>query len=81
MSEFNRDDVIAVAKAVLDCHMSWNEGYTNSMNAHDGYVCAHCGDGQKPETQKEEDFVHGIDCAVLVARDLLTGVDISDIED
>lgn len=69
MSDFNKDDVIKVARALIDNAIRWDNGNENAMFAHDGYECVYC---NASEYQSEEDLNHDLDCPVLVAQDLLT---------
>lgn len=67
--DFNTNDVITVAKTLIEDSVLWDNGSENSMNARDGYYCEYC---NASEIQYIKDFKHDLDCPVLVAQDLLT---------
>ena len=69
VTNFNEDDVKAVATALIKNSVYFDEGYPNSRNPRDGYRCEYC---DAKEFQKREDLKHDLDCPVLIARDLLT---------
>ncbi len=62
-ANFNKNDVIVVAKALVDASPKWDEGYINAMNPRDGYYCPFC---NASEFQKEEDLKHDLNCPVLI---------------
>ena len=69
--EFNTDDVIKVAAALLEEHSYWDSG----DYAKDECCCNYCS-GRSPQWSIWSDIdkiVHELDCPVLIARDLLTG--------
>lgn len=70
-TSFSDSDVIALAKAVCQ------EFYVfESNDPYEGYFCNFCGEGTKAFEQEGPDQInHDLNCAVLVAKDLLTGVD------
>ena len=65
--EFKKEDVIILAKAVYEDAVCFHDGGDYA----DYYCCLFCcGDS----TDAKEEFKHEIDCPVLVASDVLTGV-------
>ncbi len=71
---FKEDDVVIVAKAVVEEQLK----FIDSDNYMYGYWCNFCGAGDKNgESLGEEEperIVHELNCPILVAKDLLTGV-------
>lgn len=72
MCEFNRQDVITVAQAMVD-----NSVYFMDSDYGDFYYCNHCDakldvDYNKSIHCNRKDFKHDTNCPVLVAQDLLT---------
>lgn len=70
MPVFNRDDVIALAKAVLDDSV---EHFDSDNDCH--YFCNFCSSKFDSYRYNREDFKHDLDCPVLIAQDVLTGVE------
>ena len=64
MSEFAKEDVLVLAKAVLEDHIEYHDG-----DYGEEWSCYHCMGRSK---YSAEDVVHDLDCPVLVARDILT---------
>jgi len=70
MSEFNKDDVIKVATALIEDHTWFDTGDYSK----DVYHCEHC-TGRTDDWsswEEVENIVHDYDCPVLAARDILT---------
>jgi len=68
MCEFSRNDVLTVARAVVENPLRYMDGdYTPYI------FCVHCDSKLKGYGEKEEDFKHEVNCPVLVALDILTG--------
>lgn len=71
---FSCDDVIAVSQALIDSAVQWD----SSDYDRDHYFCVFCGvklydhEVTKDPTKK---LIHRIPCPVLVAQDLLTGLE------
>jgi hypothetical protein len=68
---FDPDDVIKVAKALLEDHWYWDSGDYSK----DQCCCNYCS-GRTPYWSKWGDYEkipHDNDCPVLIARDLLKG--------
>jgi len=65
---FKEEDVIIVAKALVEDAVCYQDGGDYNM---DGFDCEYCRGGR---TESREEFKHEIDCPVLVAQDILTGV-------
>ena len=65
--EFKREDTITLAKAVYEDAVSFHAGGDYA----DYYCCVFC---MGSMTDTREQFKHGMDCPVLVAQDVLTGV-------
>lgn len=68
MSEFNKDDVITVAKAMVNGFVEWDCDGSAFWDCA-GYKCNFC-DADKAENSN--DIKHELDCPVLVAQDILT---------
>lgn len=73
MSEFNpsKEDVITLAKAVVNDHPVY-QAYHNCR--YEGYICHFCGT-ELNDIKSRELREHEIDCPVLVAQDILTGIE------
>lgn len=69
MSNFDKEDVLTVAKAMANMWFNW-EYASSSYSDFDGYTCNFC-DADKQEDIKG--FKHELCCPTLVANDLLTG--------
>lgn len=66
MGSFSREDVIALAKAILEDPLKFTDYCYDSY-----YWCKYCGErsnGQPPSTR----IVHALDCPVLIAQDVMT---------
>ena len=61
MSNFNKQDVIKVAEALIEQSVAYDAW-------HHGNLCEYCGSMQLGKKLK-----HSVDCVVLIAQDLLTG--------
>jgi hypothetical protein len=68
MSDFKKDDVITVAKAMVNDFGKW-ECAGLSFSDFDGWECNFCYAGKVEEIN---DIKHDLDCPVLVAQDILT---------
>ncbi len=66
--EFDTDDVQAVAEALLEDSVEYEDGDYGPW----GYRCLYCNGFSQ---DKPEKIQHETSCVVLVARDLLTRVD------
>ena len=67
--EFNTEDVVKVAKALLDFGVNYEDYGDNAP--YYGFECQCC-DGDA--TQVKEEFEHKLDCPILIAKDLLTNL-------
>ena len=67
--EFNKDDVLVVAKAMMESHSDFNsDDYSN-----DYYNCLHC-NGVSPDwATNDSQIKHDLNCPVLIAQDILVG--------
>ena len=65
---FKEEDVIILAKVVMEDAVCFQDGGDCRQ---DGYECYQC---RGEQTDTREEFKHEIDCPVLVAQDVLTGV-------
>jgi len=68
MSDFNKEDVITIAKALVNGFVEWDCA-GSAFSDFDGYECGFC-DADKVENCN--DIKHDLDCPVLVAQDILT---------
>lgn len=69
---FRKEDVLIVARAILDQPIVANMGDRNPF----GYYCEYCDNEYikgKPQENRDK-FVHKLDCPVLVAKDIMTGI-------
>lgn len=66
-----KSDVVTVCKAFLEDYTYHNDGDYGDQT----YECLHCGEKTKPYVHYSEieSIRHGLNCPVLIARDLLTG--------
>ncbi len=80
MCKFNEKDVVTVANAILDGHMHFDHTDTQDY----GWSCSFCDagdpsggglDGRLEAVEASKKVIHEVDCAVLVAQDLLTKTD------
>jgi hypothetical protein len=69
MIEFNKKDVIIVAKAILEDPLRFMSGDFISY-----YFCNYCNAELHGYNAYEKNFKHDLDCPVLIAQDLLTTV-------
>jgi len=69
MTDYSDDDVRAVARALFDNAVYWDNGSTGCRNPGDGYACMYCG---VDEFGSREALKHSIECPALIAQDLLT---------
>ena len=69
MTSFNHEDVISVAKAMLENHSYFNSG----DYSRDYYNCMHCNGISKDWATNKNQIKHDFSCPVLMAQDLLTG--------
>jgi len=69
MEKFNpkKEDVIILAKTVLEDHIEYQDGHYEY-----GYQCIHCYNNYS-DTKKG--VTHKLHCPVLVAKDVLTGME------
>lgn len=67
MCEFNKEDVITLAKAILDNPVEYCENiqYIGRLPE---YFCNYC----EAEGYSGENFPHKLNCPVLIAQDILT---------
>ncbi len=65
MADFNKKDVIKIAKGMLESHTIYILDHNNG----DYIECIHCWGDHRDDASKIE---HGLDCPVLIARDVLT---------
>lgn len=67
---FSRDDVIKVARALLEDHTYFDTGDYSK----DQYCCNYCSGKTKEWSRytEIENLKHDLDCPILIARDLLT---------
>jgi len=68
MCEFNKEDVLILAKTILDCPIDYIENIHIIGNVPE-YFCQYC----EAEDYTRENFKHKLNCPVLVAQDILTG--------
>jgi len=68
MCEFNKEDVLILARAILEWPVIYHENiqYIGSVPE---YFCNYC----EAEDYTSENFKHKLDCPVLIAQDILTG--------
>jgi hypothetical protein len=66
---FSKDDVLVVAKALIENHSIFVSGDYSS----DHYICEHCEGKSKSFAGSEAEIVHELNCPVLIAQDLLVG--------
>ncbi len=65
MTEFAKEDVLTLAKAILeDCVM-----FRETCDYRGEYNCEYC----NSRSYELEDFNHELTCPVLVAKDVMTG--------
>lgn len=69
MVDFNANDVKKVAEALLE---SWYYNDEWGRNAY--YTCNHCYASVNQYRNEPSDIQHLPNCAVLIAKDLLTGL-------
>jgi len=68
MSEFNKEDVLTMAKAILEEPLEYMNGdYTPY------YFCKYCDAELHGFQYTADDFKHDLNCPVLIAQDILTG--------
>lgn len=65
MTDFNKEDVIKVARALIKSSVGWHPHGVNNI----GYGCCLCNEIKN----KIEDVDHKKDCPVLISQDLLKG--------
>ena len=68
MCNFNKDDVIKIARAILDSPVLYLD---SDRNPH--YYCSYCDAELITYGHTIKDFKHDLNCPVLVAMDILTG--------
>jgi len=68
--EFSQDDVIAVAKALVSDPLVFMSGDFISY-----YICDYCAAHLTGYDAERENFKHETGCPVLVAQDILTGLE------
>jgi len=65
MCDFNKDDVLILAKTILeDCVY-----FYDSCDYRGQYECKYC----NSKSYELNDFKHELDCPALVAQDIMTG--------
>jgi len=69
MDEFNKEDVIKVAKAIIENPLGWMDGDFLPY-----FFCKFCDSKLTGYTTDIKYFKHKLDCPVLVAQDLLTNI-------
>lgn len=67
---FATEDVLKVAKTLIDDAVYWDNDENYSMNSYPGYCCSYC---SMKRIEKYDDIKHDLDCPVLIAIDLTTG--------
>lgn len=67
MLRFSEEDVIKLAKGVVEDPIE----YCYDKNGSDYHYCKFC----LSISRKKERLQHDLDCIVLIAQDILTGVD------
>ena len=67
MCEFNKKDVICLAKTILENFIDYNDGDFESY-----YCCEYCDAKLKGYSVNFKDFKHDLNCPVLIAQDILT---------
>lgn len=65
---FNKDDVVSVAEALLE--VAVQEEHQGDSGRHEFLYFCRCCHNSSPE---RENLEHDLDCEVLIAQDLLTG--------
>jgi len=68
MCNFNKDDVITIAKAVMKEPLNYMDGDFMPY-----YYCKYCDAEEAGYGVRERDFMHDLNCPVLIAQDILTG--------
>jgi len=71
MCEFNKEDVLALARAIMEDNIEYIENM-NCLGPVKEYFCDYCGS----DGFKKEDIKHKVNCLVLIAQDILTGTNI-----
>jgi len=67
MCEFNREDVLILAKAILEEPLVYIEGDREPY-----FYCQYCDSELRGCGISREEFKHSINCPCLVAQDILT---------
>lgn len=65
MCEFNKEDVLTLARAIVE----WPIEYTYHIGNVSEYFCKYC----EAEYYNMNSFKHEPNCPVLIAQDVLTG--------
>jgi len=68
MCDFKKEDVLILAKAILEEPLEYVDGDFESY-----YYCVYCAVKLKGYFVNMKDFKHDLNCPVLVAKDILTG--------
>jgi hypothetical protein len=68
--DFNEKDVKRVAESLLEWHIDWE--VSRGMNAYN--ECKHC-NGRVYWNKDITNLKHDTNCVVLIAKDLLTGLE------
>lgn len=67
MCEFNKEDVLILARAILECPVIYIEN-SNYLGKIPEYFCSYC----ENEDFNRENFKHELNCPVLIAQDIMT---------
>jgi len=68
MCNFNKQDVITIAKALMEDPLNYMDSDFIPF-----YYCKYCDAELYGYAASEKDFMHKLNCPVLIAQDILTG--------
>jgi len=68
MCEFNKEDVLVLARAIIDWPIEYYEN-THYLGNVPEYSCKYC----EAEDYSRDKFKHELNCPVLIAQDILIG--------
>lgn len=70
MCEFNKQDVLTLAKTILDDPIEYYESYFRSY-----YFCRYCDAKIRKFSGDRKDIKHDSTCPMLIAQDIMTRMD------